>query len=399
MSQPTEGSAPVPSSKDRQYYIDWLRVFAVLMLVPFHTAMIFVRWDFHIKNGTLSDGLTDFNSFLGMWHMPLLFFLSGASSWFALGHRNVGQYVKERFRRLFIPLAFGILVIVPPQTYLERLQKGQFQGSYPSFYPEIFNGVYPEGNFTWNHLWFLAYLFVFSMLAVRLFVYFRTAKGRETVARMAAFFERPGRMLLLAVPLMLMEAGLHVKWPGPQNFVTDWANFLFSITVFVYGFVLCSHERFIAAVVRQRGLFLAIGLAFPLFLKTLAWIGASPQWGYNPWNMICLALSAVNTWCWVLAFLGFGKTYLNRTNNFLQYAAEAALPFYILHQTVIIIIGFQVVQWDMGIMAKFAFINLSSLVAIVAVYDVLVRRIGVLRFLFGMRPFRRPVDASAGARA
>lgn len=111
-------------SSSRVYFIDWLRIFAVLMLVPFHTGMIFVPWDFHIKNAELSGPLTDFNSFIHIWHMPLLFFLSGAGTWFALGFRSARQYVVERTRRLFIPLVFGTFVIVPPQTYYLSFRRG-----------------------------------------------------------------------------------------------------------------------------------------------------------------------------------------------------------------------------------------------------------------------------------
>jgi len=370
----------------RVYFIDWLRIFAVLMLVPFHTGMIFVSWDFHIKNAESSGPLTDFNSFIHMWHMPLLFFLSGAGAWFALGFRTAPQYIAERTRRLFIPLIFGILVIVPPQTYFERLHKMQFQGSFLAFYPHIFNGVYPNGNFTWNHLWFLAYLFVFSMIALPILARARSERSRQVIASAAVFFAPRGRMLLPALPLMLIQAALRVRWSGVQNLVDDWANFFFYITVFAYGFLLCSHESFAETIARQRRLFLGLGLAYIIFEKILDWTGMEPVWGYNPWNMTCLALGALNTWCWVLAFIGFGKAWLNRTNAFLRYATESALPFYILHQTVIIAVGFYVIQFSWSISAKFLTIQLATLALVPLLLDLLVKRVNGLRFCFGMKP-------------
>ena len=108
---------------ERLYYLDWLRVFAVLLLIPYHTGMIFVNVDFHIKNNITSTGLTIFNGFIDNWHMPLFFLLAGASTWFALNKRPPMAYIKERFLRLIIPLVFGILIIVPPQTFYEKLQK------------------------------------------------------------------------------------------------------------------------------------------------------------------------------------------------------------------------------------------------------------------------------------
>jgi len=372
----------------RVYYIDWLRVFAVLLLVPFHTAMIFVHWDFHIKNDIPSDVLTDFNAFLGMWHMPLLFFLSGVGSWFALRFRSGGQYVRERFLRLFVPLIFGIAVIIPPQVYCERLQQHQFKGSYLRFYPQAFNGVYPEGNLSWHHLWFLAYLFVFSLLALPLFLHFRSDQAQSTTERIATLFKRRGMLLLPALPLMLIEATLIVKWSGPQNFVTDWANFCFSITVFVFGFLLCAQASFSQAIAQQRRLCLLLGVGCVIFFKLLSVTGRDPVWGYNPACMAFLALRGFNTWCWVLAILGYGKTYLDFSNRFLRYATEAVLPFYILHQTVIVLIGFYVVQWKIPLAAKFLFINVTATAGTLFLYELAVRRLPPLRFLFGMKRAR-----------
>jgi hypothetical protein len=372
-------------AREREYYIDWLRILAVLLLIPFHSAMIFVEWGFHVKAATTSQGLTHFNSFLGMWQMPLLMFLSGAGSWFALGFRSGGQYVKERLHRLFMPLLLGVLVIVPPQTYFERLQKGQFEGSYLAFYPHVFNGFYPEGNFTWNHLWFLAYLFIFSMMALPLLLWLRSARGKEFLDRSATFFDRGLSLLLLAIPLMLIRASMEVAWPGPQNFVSDWARLAGHFTIFVYGFCLCSRPGLRDAVARKKRWFLAIGFGLVNLFLILDLTGLEPDWGYNLGNMAFLALRGLNTWCWVLAILGYGRTFLQRTNRLLKYAVEAALPFYVLHQTVIIAIGYYVVQWQTGIMIQFVLIMLASLVGTVAIYDLFVKRIAIVRFLFGMR--------------
>jgi glucan biosynthesis protein C len=372
-------------SKGRQYYIDWLRVSAVFLLIPFHSAMLFVTWKFHFKNAATSEGLTAFNSFLGIWQMPLLFVLSGAGTWFALGFRTAREYVRERFFRLFVPLAFGMLAVVPPQVYLERLHKGQFAGSYGSFYPHIFDGIYPAGNFSWHHLWFLAYLIVFSLILLPLFVRFRTDRARALAARLAEHLGRPGRLLLLALPLMVVEATLRVRWHGDQNLIDDWANFFSYLVLFGFGFLLYSHEAFAEAIERQRKLFLGLAVGCVLILKVLDWTRLRPAWGTNPGNMALLAFSAFNTWCWVLAILGHGRRYLNFTSGALRYLTEAALPVYILHQTIILMIGFHVIQWEASIMAKYFIVLLTSFVATLVVYDLVVRRFRVTRFLCGMK--------------
>jgi len=374
----------------RVYYIDWLRVFAVLLLVPFHTAMIFVFWDFHLKNPERSASLTDFNSFLDMWQMPLLLVLSGAGTWFALGHRNALGYVKERIQRLLIPLVFGMFVVIPPQVYVERISKGQFDGPYWQFYPHILDGIYPAGNFSWHHLWFLAYLFVFSMLLVPVTARLRREESRAARERIGAFLERPGRLLLMALPLMLFEATLRLVWHGEQNLINDWANFCVYITTFFWGYVLCCDGRIGEAILRQRRTFLALAVACAVFFKLLSAFKLEPVWGYNAPSMALLALRAFNTWCWVLALMGYGKRRLDFTNGFLRYATEAVLPFYILHQTIIIIIGYYVIRWEAGIAPKFIFICVAALITTVTVYEIFVRHIPPMRFLFGMKPTKSP---------
>lgn len=375
-------NSPATSPVERQYYVDWLRILAVALLVPFHTAMIFVYWGFHIKNPERSLALTEFNSFLNVWHMPLLLVLSGAGTWFALAFRAAGEYARERFLRLFVPLAFGVLVIIPPQTYCQRIQAGQFEGSFAAFYPHVFNGIYPEGNFTWNHLWFLAYLFAYSLVALPFLVRFHGARGQQLREALAAFFEPRGRLLLLAIPLML-GTPLFLVFDVQQDFVHDWARHVCHFWAFLAGFVVFSHPKYAAALSRDRRIYLILGVITYVVIKGPDWMG----WKIEnvAVGIAGLAIRGLATWCWVVTFLGYGRLFLNRTNRVLKYATEAALPFYILHQTVIIVIGYYVVQWSWGVWPKFLFILPTSFLAILVIYDVLVRRLFFVRPLFGMR--------------
>ena len=153
----------------RRYDLDWLRVFAIDVLLFYHSARPFVTWRWHINNEVVSEFVTGILLFVNIWHMPLFFLLSGSAAWFSMSSRPERPFAKERVKRLFIPLVFGMAVIIPPQVYIERIFRDQFEGSYFSFYLEAFNGPYPEGNLSWHHLWFLAYLFVFSLLALPIF--------------------------------------------------------------------------------------------------------------------------------------------------------------------------------------------------------------------------------------
>ena len=383
----TRGTKP-GKKPQRRYDLDWLKAGAVLLLFPYHTAMIFVIWKFHIKNPTVSEGLTVFNSFLHAWQMPLLFLLAGAATWYALDYRSGRQYAGERLVRLGIPLAFGILAIIPPQIYVERLHLGQFSGTFFQFYPSIFTtGFYPQGNLGWHHLWFIAYLLVFSLVLLPLFLRLKKGAGKERMLRWTSSLAEGSRIFYLALPLMIIQSLLRAQWPdGNQNLINDWANFFLYITIFIYGYVLSSNNRLQEAITRNRYVALVAGIAcFVLFLFLKDISGAEPWLRYDARGMAMAALDGLNTWCWLLAILGFGVSRLIVSNRLLTYAGEAAYPFYILHQTIILVLAFYVVALDWSIAAKFTCILLLSFVTTFLVYELLVRRITGLRFLFGMK--------------
>ena len=159
--------------KERRYDIDWIRVIAFDFLIIYHVGMFFVPWEYHIKNNEIVDWLRWPMMFVNQWRLPILFVVSGMGTYFALKNKTGANYIKERFTRLFIPLIFGILIIVSPQIYVERLAQGKISGSFIQFYPQFFQGIYPEGNFSWNHLWFLPYLLLMSLVATPLFLNLR----------------------------------------------------------------------------------------------------------------------------------------------------------------------------------------------------------------------------------
>lgn len=368
---------------NRQNYIDWLRVGAMFLLLFYHTARLFNTDPWHIKNAVLSPGIDYFTRFLDIWHMPLFFILAGASVWFALEHRAPGTFTKERILRLFVPLIFGILVLVPPQVYVQRLKDGDFSGSFLSWYPHTFQGTYSmsdpsTGNLSWHHLWFLAYLFVFSLLLIPVFWYFKSAKRKSVISSIAWLLEKPGALFLPVIPLVIINLTLRpiYGW-GNQNLVNDWANFLFYILVFFYGFLLVSDSRIIQAIRRNRYISVTLAIFTTVILLTngaVYSLSQLPEYG----------IIAISCWCWLLAILGFGSLLLNFTNKILKYACDAVLPVYMLHQTIIVLLGYFVIRWNTGIAPKYLFIVTATLAISLAIYEI-IRRVDALRFLFGMK--------------
>ena len=381
---------------NRQFYIDWLRCGAMFLLVFYHTGRLFDLEPWHIKNADLNFAIHVFNRILDIWQMPLFFLLAGAAVWFALEKRSPRSFAWERFLRLFVPLVFGILILVPPQVYFERIFDGDFTGSFLAWYPNTFHGAYQmdnaNGNFSWHHLWFLAYLFVFSLILLPLFRYFRREHKKPLISRIADFCTRPGAIFLPAVPLIIYNLTLRPRYGyGNQNLIDDWANFLFYITVFFYGFLLVSDGRMLQTVQRNRftTLIAAFICTLTIYIVETAILILPPA----AKSAFLLTAYAVACWLWLIVIIGFGSRLLNFTNKLLRYATDAVLPVYILHQTLIVVIGFYVIQWDVPVVVKYFFIVVSVFLSALAIYEV-VRQNNVTRFLFGIKARKKAASAS-----
>jgi len=354
----------------------------MLSIFFFHNARFFDFEDWHVKNGVTGLGPEIFIGFLAQWMMPLFFVISGAAVFYALKSRTAGAFLKERTLRILIPLIIiGFFIISPPQVYLERLTHGEFSGTFFQFYPHYFDGLYAfGGNFAWMgmHLWFLLLLFIFSLIALPFFLP-QKRTGRSLFSRLATLFEKPWTLIIPVLLFVGLEGLIDVPIkPG------GWSFFSY-LVFFIGGYMIFSNTRIQENIKRYA----VIALATAVVLQALDYIGQfaiKPDIPYgSPAYAAIGILLSLRSLCWMVAILGLGSRYLNFNNRFLGYSNEAVLPFYILHQTVILIVGFFVVQWGMGIAPKYLIVATTSFVAIMAIYELLVRRINVLRFLFGMR--------------
>jgi peptidoglycan/LPS O-acetylase OafA/YrhL len=380
-------------AQERRYFLDWLRALAIVgILVPGHSAFCFYNhfW-FHIQNAERSKILSLYVHAMLVFYLPLFFILAGASSSFALQKvENWWAYIQERFLRLLIPLALGILPFVMPQVYLERLFRGQFQGSIIEFFPKFFHGVYPKGNFSWHHLWFLAYLFVVSVVTIPLWKYFRSHHGQQLLPRLAAWGSQGRHIFLLAIPLVTYDVTLLVKFPKTLAFVNDWTTLLSLTTVYIYGYILFSHADWMAAVVRNKKLALILTLSGYVILLGIEAAWGRPAWKYSVQHLLYIAVETFTTWNIILALFGYGQHYLNFSNRLLRYLNEASLPFYIIHQLFVITAGYFILRQPWGIAPKYISMVILAYIATFFTYDILIRRIPLLRFCLGMRPRQNP---------
>lgn len=389
MSTPGILTTPV----QRLYYLDWLRVLAVLGIFLFHNARFYdVFSDWHVKNVTTSPGASILVGFMSAWIMPLFFLIAGAGTYLALKVRQAGKFIQERTLRLLIPLIFGMLVVVAPQAYFEALYHGEQLREYNFFQIYwLYLRTLPELN--WFHLWFLAYLFAFSVITLPLFVN-QGITNKSVISRLAMVFDSPWALLVLlvlsvgAVDAFLYPSGF---W-GNRNSAGGW-NIVTYVLFFISGYLIFANGRIMETIRKLAwvilGVAIAVGACLLIFFLNVL-VDLEANFG-SPVYITSQFLQALNTWAWLLAILGLGSRYLNTSNKLLPPTNEAVLPFYILHQTVIIVIGFYVVQWNASVSLKYLTISTTSFIAIILIYELLVRRISILRFFFGMR-LSRPVS-------
>ncbi len=399
----TATERPAARKPARRYELDWLRTLVVLGLIPVHTASIFTpSADLYLKAPQTSAAMILVGVFAGVFGMALLFFVAGAATWFALGSRTSGRYVRERILRLLVPLVFATLVVIPIQVYVVTLSNPSlvsligapiydphFLDSFPRFYPQY---LLSYGYFLthpsvdgfiafFGHLWFLLYLFVFSLIALPLFVYLRSTHGLRQIDRLAAFCARPGAIFALAIPLALVDALAHAVWTG----VGAAAETLVYLTCFVYGYALYADPRVRQAIRRQWIPSLVAGMGLWL-LAELFLVQFPPRpYDNSMGTLLSIPLRGIIAWFWVVGLVGFGMTYLSRTSRLLRYLSDAAYPVYVMHVAAIVSVGYLLLGWQAPLLVKFFVIMAAAFLITFGIYEALIKRVRALRLLFGLR--------------
>jgi len=357
----------------RYEFLDWLRVLAILLLLFFHTGMLFVGWGWHITNAETIPALEFPMDLAHRLRMPLLFVIAGAGMWFALKRRTGKAFITERTGRLLVPAIIGMFLIVPPQVFLERVAHGQWSGGYLDFiWQRVFQfQPYPAGDFSWHHLWFIIYLYVYVLLLVPLLLWWRRARPEL----------RPGVwMYALALPLGINEALLKPLFPESHNLIHDWYIFIHYLLLTIYGFVLASMPGAWDWFAKHRRWSLALGIT--VLSGGLALIEAGVIHRDTAADSV---FANIFTWTWLLVFLGYGRQHLSFSNRLLTWARDAGYPVYILHQTVIIMIAFKVIQQPWGAWTKYWVVLGATLLTCVLLYEYVLRRFLVTRVAFGIK--------------
>src|SRR6056297_871573 len=363
---------------ERKYEIDWLRILLILSVFLFHVGMIFNSWDWHIKNETQYPGLRYIMSFLHYWRMPMLFFISGVGTYFALGKRKIGAYVKERTNRLIIPLIFGIFLLVPIQVYMERTEQ---YSSLWNFYLHLFDGIYPSGNFSWHHLWFLVYLFFCSMLIIPFIKFYQSNKSLKFKLFLQRTIHSRFGLYLFVVPLLISQIILRPYFPDEtHDFVNDWSYITLAFIYFLYGFILLSNDKFIREIYNKRHGMMIMAAFFTIIIYAASHIFPKEIIG-TVWDVSSLFLS----WFLCLSLVGYAQIWLRIDSKWRKIGNEMIYPFYLLHQPVIVFLGYYIVQFDVNDFIKFLMVLLSSFILTITLYFLVIRPSKYLRIIFGVK--------------
>ena len=386
----------------RLYFLDWVRILAFFVLIAYHIGMYYVSWDWHVKSSFASEAPEPFMMLSSPWRLTLLFFVAGAASRFLLGRLGNRGFLRQRSLRLLVPLLFGMAVIVPPQPYLEVVEKlgyGDGFGAFMRLYYSAYGGFCREDCLdlpTWNHLWFVAYLWVYTMVLGLLAALLPAARIEALAARMDSLLSGWKLIALPALVLGLVRVLLADRFESTHGLVDDWYNHAAYLLPFLLGALMARSLRFWDGIMALR--WQALGLALTGWAAIVLW---SATWSTDPDPAVMALLTpaarcvyALCAWSAIVAACGFARRHLDRDGPARRYLTEAVFPVYIAHQTLIVVLAhaFQPLRLAPGLEALLLAVLTTG--GCFALFEA-VRRVGVLRPLFGLALLRM----QAGTRA
>lgn len=383
------------NTNQRYYYLDWIRIMATAGVFILHVAHIFDDVPFQIQNNETNKFFLIIVANLFFWIMPLFFLVAGASSTISLKKRNNKTYIKERAVRLLIPFCTGLILLSLPQDYVEALNYGRFSGPFIDFIPFHLNNVtelIKNTNILFSsalfaefahHMWFLAFLFLYSLIALPLFRFLQ-GKGSPFLQLLTVKLNSPISLFLPVLPLFLILTTLK---PLDATY-SGWPAFIYWGTFFILGFILFSNQKTMDAIERYWYIFLITGtISFTLILLYLTRFGTglydNPD--YSLISVIGHLLWVLTAFAWVLFFVGAGKKWLNFKSSHLSRLTSGSLPFYQIHLPVILIVAYFVVQLQLNLYLKFGIIFAVSLIVSILLIEGFIKRVKPISFLFGMK--------------
>jgi hypothetical protein len=386
----------------RHYGMDWLRIGAFQLLILYHVGMAFVPWDFQVKVANPPIGwATTLMMLTSPWRLSLLFAVSGYASaaLFARETGGIGAFLTSRLARLGIPLLFGMAVLVPPQPWIWLITHYGYREDFGTFllhdyysFRSIDGVIVPS----WMHLWFVAYLIGYTLLLCLLLKL--PARVRGAGRRLAELLLGGPALLPIGIAFVFYaRASFEAGWEDNHLLITDWSAHAHYLPMFLFGYLLRGSEPIRAAIAQwwPVAALLAIvgwiGLAW-FELRYGLTIAPRSLWPLHGWAQ------SAEAWGAMIALIGIADRYWNIDHRWRPVLVEAVFPFYLIHQTIIITVGYWMMGSGIGSLASFLLLVAATMAGCWAVY-LIGRKVRWLRPLIGLKagPARRNAARAVAA--
>jgi len=374
----------------RRYDLDWLRIIAFGLLIFYHIGMFYVSWDFHVKSTHAGPTIEPLMKLINPWRMTVLFIISGIALRYAMDRAPVGRFLWKRFWRLLLPLVFGIHVIVAPQSWLELLEKQEITATFWPFYKTYLAGQSDYSIIvpTWNHLWYLAYLIVYTFTLAAIYPLIKKVGARRKTAHSRLPWLYSAVVIIPVVIFALHENWLEDVFPSTHALVDDWSNHLLYFPFILLAFIYAKSQSVWQIIDR---LFVPACLAGGLLAiwQLFVWSLTADDVGAVPYIEIWVVLHSLAepayAWACILVAFGLVRRFANRSSPALSYMTEAIFPWYILHQTFIVMAGFWFTRKDIPAITEFICVTCATIAGCLLTHEIIIRRSRLLRPVFGLK--------------
>jgi len=376
---------------ERRYDLDWLRIAVFGLLILYHTGMFYVEnWGWHVKSNYQSQTLENIMIFIEPWRMAVLWLIAGIAIRFVMAKVSVIRFITMRSFRLLLPLLFGILVIVPPQLYIEMTHNGDLNMSYWQFLTEFFasnsevfneyqSGIWPHIDV--NHLWFIRSLWQYSLVLLCLLPLLNSKPINKSVNWL---INQHGviAIFIATLPLFIIQ----ITWDQ------DTVRYPLGFTFMLYGYLIGWHTVFWQKVSANLKVLLIVSIvsyAILVFFYNVFWLDIIK--GGQPTNELLIMFGMFNysllRLLGALTVFAIAYKYFNQNSQKLSYLNDAVFPFYILHQTLIVVIGYNLSKFNLGPIIEPILLMILTIISCFIGFEI-IRKNDILRPLFGLKTIK-----------